>query len=130
MKTHKDLYVFKESMDLAKIVYKVTSGFPKAEIYGLTSQIRRATVSVPANISEGAGRRNLKENKYFLRISFGSLTEVETLLQLAFELNYLKEADFLLLHEKIKVITVQLSRLMISLDKRIKITYAKNTSPT
>jgi len=119
MKTHKDLFVYNGSMDLTKMVYKLTSGFPKDELYGLTNQIRRAAVSVPANISEGAGRQNLKEYKYFLRISFGSLTELETLLQLALELGYLSNPDFQFLHGRIKVITVQLSNLMKSINVKI-----------
>ncbi|MBE0646439.1 MAG: four helix bundle protein [Bacteroidales bacterium] len=72
MKTHKDLHVFNGSMDLTKVIYKLTLNFPKEEVFSLTNQIRRAAVSVPANISEGAGRRNVKEYKYFLRISSGS----------------------------------------------------------
>lgn len=119
MKTHKELNVFKESLELAKMVYLKTSGFPKEEIYGLTNQIRRAVVSIPANISEGAGRQNLKEYRHFRRIAFGSLSELETLLQLSFEFGFLNNFDFTLLYEKIKLMTVQLSRLIRSFERTI-----------
>ena len=67
IKSHKDLKVWQESMTLVIAVYKITEDFPKHEIYGLTSQIRRATVSIPSNIAEGAGRKDKKE---FIRLLF------------------------------------------------------------
>jgi len=90
LKSHKDLKVWQESMTLVVAVYKATEDFPKHEIYGLTSQIRRATVSIPSNIAEGAGRRGNKEFIRFLYIALGSLSEVETQLEIAFRLNYLE----------------------------------------
>jgi len=83
MANHKDLDVWKESMKLARSVYTLTSTFPKEELYGLTSQIRRAAVSIPSNIAEGAARNSDKEFIQFLYISLGSLAEVETQLLLA-----------------------------------------------
>jgi four helix bundle protein len=96
-----------------------TSDFPKSEIFGLINQIRRAAVSVPANISEGSARKNTKEFRYFLRISFGSLAELETLLILATDLEYLSTEHFKVLLEKIKLLTVQLSNLMKALEVKI-----------
>ena len=90
LKSHKDLKVWQESMTLVVAVYKATEDFPKHEIYGLTSQIRRAAVSIPSNIAEGAGRRGNKEFIRFLYIALGSLSEVETQLEIAFRLNYLE----------------------------------------
>jgi len=83
MKTHKDLEVWKESIELVKQIYGTTKEFPKEEIYGLTSQIKRCAVSIPANIAEGAARRTRKEFINFLYISLGSLSELETLLLVA-----------------------------------------------
>jgi four helix bundle protein len=118
--THKDLDVWKGGMALVKVVYGETSTFPKAEMFGLTDQIRRAAVSVPANISEGAARKNTKEFRNFIRISFGSLNELETLLIIATDLGYLSEKNYLILFEKIKLLTVQLSNLIKALNKKIQ----------
>jgi four helix bundle protein len=120
MKTHKDLDVWKGSIILVKEAYQKTSQFPKAEIFCLTLQIRRAAISVAANISEGAARQNKKEFRHFLRISFASLAELETLLIIATELEYLSTENFNILLGKIKVITVQLSRLIKSLERMIQ----------
>ncbi len=78
-------------MQLAREVYQITEGMPKHEVYGLTSQIRRASVSVPANIAEGYGRNHRKEYVQFLGVANGSLKELETLLLLAHDLNYLND---------------------------------------
>ena len=77
MKTHKDLDVWKDSIELVVKTYQITKGFPKEELYGLTSQIRRAAVSVPANISEESARNYTKEFIRFLRIAQASLSEFE-----------------------------------------------------
>lgn len=119
MGTHKELEVWKNSMELVKIVYQQTTRFPKDELFSLTNQIRRAAVSIPANISEGSARMNSKEFNYFLRISFGSLAELETLLIIALELGYLKKADYEGLQPQIKLITVQLSRLINVIKNKI-----------
>ena len=118
MLAHKKLSVWKESMDLVESVYMLTSSFPKSEIFGLTSQIRRAAVSVPANISEGSARKSSKEFHYFLTISFGSLTELETLLIIAKELQYINDDGFSQLHQQIRVITTQLSNLIHAIEKK------------
>ena len=106
-------------MELVKEVYKQTKGFPKYEIYGMTSQIQRAAVSIPTNISEGSGRLRSKEFHYLLRVASGSLSELETLLLIAMDLDYIKEEQNLILLEKIKTITFQLSRLIIAIEKKI-----------
>ena len=83
-------------MDFVVRLYKETSSFPKSELYGLTAQIRRAAVSIPSNIAEGASRKNTKEFIQFLYISNGSLSEIETQIEIAFRLNYIKDLTELL----------------------------------
>jgi len=86
VRTHKDLKVWQEAMKLAKTVYALTSEFPREEVYGLTSQMRRAAVSVPSNLAEGAARASNREFTQFLYIALGSLSELETQWMLAAEL--------------------------------------------
>jgi four helix bundle protein len=78
IESYQDLRVWKEAMDIAELCYRLTKGFPKEEAYGMTSQIRRAAVSIPANIAEGYGRGRRNEYVQFLRIAQGSLKELET----------------------------------------------------
>ena len=115
MKTHKDLDVWKDSIELVVEIYKTTKGFPKEEIYGLTSQIRRAAVSVSANISEGAARNYSREFIRFLRIAQASLSEVETLVIISGRLSYLDENIFKAIQGKIFKINAQLSGLIKSI---------------
>lgn len=89
MKTHKDLSVWQRAMDLVEEVYTLSNDFPQTEIYGLTNQVRRAAVSVPSNIAEGAARNSTKEFIQFLYISLGSLAELETQLLLAERLKFI-----------------------------------------
>lgn len=85
---HKDLEAWKQAMELVEDVYRFTARFPNSELYGLTSQMRRAAVSVPSNLSEGAARASSRELSQFLSISIGSLAELETQLILATRLGY------------------------------------------
>jgi four helix bundle protein len=85
----KDLVAWQRAMDLAPVVYELIQNFPAIERYGLADQIRRAVISVSANIAEGQGRHHPKEFAYFLDISRGSLTELESLLIVAFRLKYI-----------------------------------------
>lgn len=93
IKTHKDLDVWKEAMSLAKEVYDLAENFPKEETYGLVSQIRRAAVSIPSNIAEGAARNSTKEFIQSLYVSLGSLAELETQLLLSRELGFPKNEE-------------------------------------
>ena len=83
IQSHKDLRVWREAMDLAEGCYRLTIKFPRDEAYGLTAQIRRSAVSVPANIAEGYGRETTGSYIQFLKVAQGSLKELETLLMLA-----------------------------------------------
>jgi four helix bundle protein len=89
-RSYKDLVAWQKAMDLVTATYRSTVGFPKEEQFGLTSQLRRAAVSIPSNIAEGQGRLSEKEFRYFLGQARGSLMEVETQLQIAQNLGYLQ----------------------------------------
>jgi four helix bundle protein len=92
VRSYRDLIAWKKSMCLAAAVYRCTESFPRSELYGLTSQLRRAAVSVPSNIAEGQGRPSSGEFKQFLGHARGSLLELETQILLAEELGYLESA--------------------------------------
>jgi len=94
--SYRDLIVWRKSMDLAKQIYFVTKDFPKEEVYGLTSQIRRCAVSIPSNIAEGKGRGGDKEFVRFLQIALGSLYELQTQIELAKEFGFIQNGDTLL----------------------------------
>ena len=111
MKTHLDLNVWKASTNLAITIYKVTNHFPKEELYGLTSQLRRAAISVPSNISEGAGRTRKAEFIRFLDIAGGSLSELETQLFISKEIGYLPAEKYLSIIGETKTIRAQISGL-------------------
>lgn len=87
--THRDLAAWREAVALVVAIYRQTASFPKEEAYGLTSQIRRAAVSIPSNIAEGAGRNSSRELLQFLGITCGSLAELDTQLELAVQLGYM-----------------------------------------
>lgn len=90
---HKDLEVWKKSMDLVVRLYQITKLFPNSEKYGLTSQMRRAAVSIPSNIAEGAARKGNKELLQFLYIAIGSLSELETQYLIAVRLEFVTKED-------------------------------------
>lgn len=90
---HHELRAWQEAITLVKDIYQITASFPKDEIYALTSQMRRAAISVPSNIAEGAARTGDKEFLQFLSISRGSLSELETQLIIAKELGYMQALD-------------------------------------
>lgn len=93
-RSHRDLKVWQISLDATEALYRLTADWPKHEQYGLINQIRRAAVSVPANIAEGAGRRTPGEFAHFVGIARGSLAELETLLIIARRLDYLDEPTY------------------------------------
>jgi four helix bundle protein len=91
--SYRELIAWKKSMDLARLVYRLTADFPKSETFGLAAQMRRAAVSIPSNIAEGYARFSRKEFKHFLRTSRGSLAELETQAILSKDLGYLKGGE-------------------------------------
>ncbi len=110
LRNHKDLKVWENSIDLAEEIYKITKNFPKEESYGITSQIRRAAVSISANIAEGAARNSNKEFMQFLYIVLGSLGELETELIISKRVGYLKEK---VIFDKI----IEIRKLLLGLIK-------------
>ena len=93
VKTHKDLDVWRKSMNLVKSVYSLTAAFPKEEIYGLVAQMKRAAISIPSNIAEGTARDSNREFIRFLYISLGSLAELETQLLLSRDLGFIESSE-------------------------------------
>jgi four helix bundle protein len=119
MKTHLDLNVWKSSTALAIEVYHLTKSFPREEMYGITSQIRRAAISIPSNISEGASRNSKTEFVRFLNIAGGSLAELETQLYLSTEIGFIEVEQFKSLCNKLNVIRAQICGLKkYLLDKK------------
>ena len=92
-KRHTDLIAWQKAMDLVEEVYKITKRFPKEEVYGLASQLRRAVVSIPSNIAEGHSRKGSREFLHGLSIAHGSLSEVETQIEIASRLGYVSAED-------------------------------------
>ncbi|MFZ1292529.1 MAG: four helix bundle protein, partial [Melioribacteraceae bacterium] len=113
VKNHKDLKVWQDSIDFVKNIYEITSKFPKDEIYGLTSQIRRSAVSVPSNLAEGAARQTKKEFIQFIYISLGSLAELETQIIIAKEINYVTNIEFDVIVTKL----TEIRKMLLGLNK-------------
>jgi four helix bundle protein len=118
MKTHKDLKAWQNAIDFVTDIYVVTAVFPKDELYGLTSQLRRAAVSVPSNIAEGAGRTSPKDTLKFLSYSQSSLSEVETQLIISLNLGFLKQRDYEILDKKMIAIRTQIAGLVRHLKNK------------
>jgi four helix bundle protein len=116
IESYRDLIVWKKSMALVVEIYLHTQAFPKIETYGLTSQLRRAAVSVPSNIAEGQARRTTGEFKHFLGNAKGSLAEVETQIQIARSLNYLEQDQT----ETLLKATAEIGRMLNGLLSALK----------
>ena len=120
MKDYRELIVWQKAMVLVTVVYKQTATFRKEELYGLTSQIRRAAVSIPSNIAEGFGRRTTPDFISFLHIARGSLYELQTQLEIAKNLNYLSVEDFNVTIDTCKEIEKMLNSLIHTLSNKLK----------
>lgn len=116
--SYKDLLVWQKSINLVEKVYLVTKIFPKDEIFGLTSQIKRSAISIPSNIAEGTGRSTRKDYLQFLHIAYGSLLELETQLLIAKNLGFAKQEEYGMLAEQILEISKMLKSLIKSLQSR------------
>ena len=115
VRTHRDLDVWKKSIDLVTLIYKFTANYPKDEMYGLTSQIRRCAVSIPSNIAEGSARTTKKDFSHFLAIALGSVAELETQLIISKNLNYLPDS---VLNELMSEL-ISIRRMTLGLRKSI-----------
>ena len=115
MKDYKKLLVWKKAHESTKMIYVFSKSFPKEEQYGITSQIRRAAVSIPTNIVEGCGKFTQKDFANYLQNAFGSTHEVEYLSLLSFELEYLKEDQY----KKIESHINEVKAMLISLIKKV-----------
>jgi four helix bundle protein len=115
--SYKDLIVWKKSYQLSILIYKVTKEFPKDEVYGLTSQIRRCAVSIPSNIAEGYSRYRKLEFAHFLQISFASGAELETQVLISRDLNYISQKDF----EIINSLLIEVMKMLNSLMSKVRL---------
>lgn len=113
---YRKLKVWEKAMDLADQVYNITEPYPKSEIYGLASQMRRSAVSIPSNIAEGNGRSGDQEFYRFISIAKGSLAELETQIMLSFRRKFINKEDF----EKLMSLSDEVGRMLYSLQKTIK----------
>ncbi len=116
MSHFRKILVWQKSISLVTKIYKATSTFPKEEMFGLTSQIRRSSVSIPSNIAEGSGRESTKDFLRFLYISLGSIFEMQTQLEIAKNIIYIKEEEFNLLYEDSR----EIERMLASLIRKLK----------
>lgn len=112
MKTHKDLNVWQESITLVTLIYEKTKSFLKDELFSLTSQIRRCAISIPSNIAEGAARESNKEFLRFLFIAQGSISELDTQLLIANNLDFLSKEDYSQIIEKLVSVRKMLAGLI------------------
>jgi four helix bundle protein len=119
IQTYRELEVWQLGMDLAEECYRVTKGFPKEELFGMTSQIRRAAVSIPANIAEGQGREHTKEFLHHLSVARGSLMELETHLMLSQRVGLLDQAKTTPILTQTERISRMLSGLRKALEKHL-----------
>jgi four helix bundle protein len=117
-RSHRDLKVWQIGLDLTETLYRVTASWPNDERFGLVSQVRRAAVSVPANIAEGAGRRTSGEFAHFIGIARGSLAELETLLIIARRLDYVDESVHRALFDELSELGRMATGLLRSLQDR------------
>ena len=115
MQSYKDLVVWQKSIQLVSAIYRITEKFPKSEIFGLTSQMRRAAVSIPANLAEGYARKHRAEYVQFVRIAFGSGAELETFLVIAQNLKFVKKEEVVEAEKLLDEIMRMLNKLISGL---------------
>lgn len=123
--SYKDLIVWQKSIDLALLVYSLTEDFPKEEIFGLTSQMRRAAISIPSNISEGRNRKTRKDFAQFLHIAHGSLAELETQIIISQQIRKTKDLDY----THILPLITEIGKMLNGMIKKLAPVTNKTESP-
>ena len=118
LKNYKDLNVWQKSYNLCLVVYRLTKDYPREEIYGLVSQLRRVAVSIPSNIAEGYGRKTTSDYLRFLYIAYGSVYEFETRIMISGDLDYIKKDILKEIGENITEVERMLKGLINSLEKK------------
>jgi four helix bundle protein len=118
LKNYKELNVWQKSYKLCLHIYKVTKRFPKDEMYGLTSQIRRSAVSIPSNIAEGYGRKTTLEYVRFLYIAYGSVCELETQTMISGDLGYVRKESLQEIRQEIGDVERMLKAMIKSLENK------------
>jgi len=116
VQSYRDLEVWRWSMDVVTAIYRLTESFPKHELFGLTSQMRRSAVSIPSNLSEGSRRGTRKDFRHFVLIAFGSGAELETQLEIAKRLEYASDQTIRTIVEQHESVMRMLNKLSVSLS--------------
>ena len=117
METHRDLNVWKVAVDFVTTIYKTTGSFPPSELFGLTNQMRRAAVSIPSNIAEGAGRKSPQEFCQFLSFALGSIAELETQLIISGNLKYISQNH----QDELLKTLLEIRKMTLGLKKAIEL---------
>lgn len=116
MSSYKDLIVWKKALNVVSDIYRLTSSFPKEEMYGLTSQMRRSALSIPSNIAEGAARKQRKEYHYFVRVAYGSCAELETQIEISKRLGFLSIEKMQEIEDVLQEVMRMLHKVKLSLQ--------------
>lgn len=116
MNDYRELIVWQKSMDVVEDVYRFTEKFPRVEIYGIVSQVRRAAVSIPSNIAEGSKRGSKKEYRKFVLIAYGSCVELKTQMEIARRLGFLEQDLFYCIWEKME----EIDKMLNALQRRLR----------
>lgn len=115
--SYKDLIVWQKSMNLVTEAYLLTGKFPKSELYGIVSQIRRCAISIPSNIAEGKQRGTKKDYRHFLVMAFGSGAELETQLEISKRLNFCKKEEYIIIEGLLNEVVRMLNKLISTLKE-------------
>ncbi|MDP2654945.1 MAG: four helix bundle protein [bacterium] len=115
LKSFKDLIVWQKAADLASLVYVATEKFPRSELYGLTSQMRRSAVSISSNIAEGFKRNHKKEKTQFYNVAYGSVAELESQTEIALKLDFLDKGEY----QKSNALIIEVSKMLDGLIKSV-----------
>lgn len=126
VKSYQELQVWQKSMTYVEAVYRATQAFPREEQFGLTSQLRRAAVSIPSNIAEGQGRQSTQAFQNYLSIAYGSLQEAETQIILAYRLGYITQA----IQEELLGVASEIARMLNGLQRSLTARRTDHCPPT